>query len=64
MNTPNNSGGWTNAVSKAAWTLLLAVLVIYVSWQLVKQLLAPLVILLCLVGIIRFALGLPRRDKW
>ena len=55
---------WTNALSKAAWTLLLAVIVAFVAWQLLKQLVVPLVILLALVGITRVALGAFRRDTW
>jgi CHASE2 domain-containing sensor protein len=55
---------WTNALSKSAWTLLVAAIVLFVAWQLLKQLVVPLVVFLALVGIIRIALGVFRRDGW
>jgi CHASE2 domain-containing sensor protein len=55
---------WTSALSKSAWTLLVAAIVVFVAWQLLKQLVVPLVVFLALVGVIRLALGAFRRDSW
>jgi hypothetical protein len=55
---------WSNALSKSAWTLLLAAIVIFVAWQLLKHLVVPLVVFVALVGVIRVALGVFRRDSW
>ena len=55
---------WASALSKSAWTLLVAAIVVFVAWQLLKQLVVPLVVLVALVGIIRLALGAFRRDSW
>ena len=55
---------WTTAISRAAWTLLLAVLCLFVTWQLLRQLLVPLVLIVVLIGIIRLAVSWSRRDGW
>lgn len=44
---------WTSTLTKAAWTLLLASVVAFIAWQLLRQLLAPLIIVLVLVGVFR-----------
>jgi hypothetical protein len=62
MNT--NSQHWTSLVTKAAVTLLIAALVAYAAWWLLRQLIAPIVILFALIGIYRLALGMVRRDRW
>ena len=59
-----NESHWTNGLTKATWTLLFTALTAFVAWQLLKQLLVPLVVVLVLVGIIRVALGVSRRDGW
>ena len=59
-----NSSSWSTTVRNAALTLLLAVVVVFVAWQLLKQILVPLIVLLCVIGITRVALGAFRRDRW
>lgn len=60
----NQASGWTNAVTKAAVTLLVAAAVAYTAWWLLRQLLVPIVIVLALVGIFRLASGGFRRHGW
>lgn len=60
----NTNPNWTAAVTKAAWTLLLVAVVAFVAWQLLRQLLVPLVVLVALVFILRLAVGVVRRSRW
>ena len=62
MNTQPAS--WTATLSKAAWTLLLATIAMFIAWQLLKQLVVPLIVIVALVGVFRLALGMYRRDGW
>lgn len=64
MNTPQGGGSWTSAISRAAWTLLLVAVIVWISWQLLQQLMVPLLTILALVAVYRIALGLFRRDPW
>lgn len=65
MNTPQGGrGSWTSAISRAAWTLLLVAAIVWIAWQLLQQLLVPLLTILALVMVYRLALGLFRRDQW
>ncbi len=54
----------SDAVVRAASTLLLAAIAVFVTWQLLEQFIVPLVIVVALVGIVRLALGMSRRDGW
>jgi hypothetical protein len=47
-------------ISRAAWTLLLVTIVVWIAWQLLQQLLVPLITVLALVGLYRLTLGLFR----
>jgi CHASE2 domain-containing sensor protein len=64
VNQQPSPTSWADALSKAAWTLLLSAVVVFVAWQLLKQLIVPLVIIVALLGIIRVAVGAHRRDGW
>ena len=55
---------WTNAVVKAAVTLLIAAFIAYAAWWLLRQLLVPIVVVVALVGIYRLAFGGVRRRGW
>ena len=59
-----NESHWTNTLTKATWTVLFAAVGVFFAWQLLKQLLVPIIVLLFLIGIARVALGVFRRDKW
>jgi hypothetical protein len=59
-----NTQGWTTAVSKAAMTLLLAAVVVFVAWMVFKIVIVPLVVIVVLLGIIRMALFGRRSDDW
>lgn len=55
---------WTATLGKAAWSLLLAAVAVFIAWQLLKQLVVPLIVIVALVGVFRLALGMYRRDGW
>jgi hypothetical protein len=55
---------WTAVIAKAAWTLLLAAVLVFISWQLLQQVLGVLLIGLGLLFVYRLALGWFRRDGW
>jgi hypothetical protein len=55
---------WTNALTKAAMTLLVAAFVAYAAWWLLRQLIVPIVVAIVLVGIYRLALGGFRHRGW
>jgi hypothetical protein len=55
---------WTNAMSKAAWTLLLVAVAVFIAWQLLKQLVVPLLVLVGLFAIYRIVFGGTRRNGW
>jgi len=61
MNTPQS---WTSGLVRAAWTLVLAAVLAFVAWELLKRVLGVLVVGLVLVGVYRLALGAFRRDHW
>lgn len=62
--SPNAPANWTNSVSKAAGTLLLAAIAAFVAWQLLRPLLPVLAVVVALVAIYRFAVGGSRRGGW
>ena len=64
MNTPSSGGSWTSTLMRAAWTVLFVAIAVYVAWQLLRVLIVPLVVLLLLVGIIRFAIVGRCNDQW
>lgn len=55
---------WTNAVTKAAVTLLIAAFSAYAAWWLLRQVIVPIIVVFALVGIYRLALGGARRRGW
>ena len=55
---------WSTSISKAAWTLLLAAIAVFIAWQLLEQLVVPLVVIVALITIFRIALGNFRREGW
>ncbi len=55
---------WMNSVRQAARTLLFVAVAAFVAWQLLRQLLVPLVVIVMLFAIIRVAVGWSRRDGW
>jgi branched-subunit amino acid transport protein len=55
---------WTNTLARAAMTLLVAAIVAYAAWWLLRQLIVPIIVGLALVGIYRIALGVFRRGGW
>jgi predicted PurR-regulated permease PerM len=55
---------WSQAVTRAGFTLLLVALVSYVVWWLLEPLLPILLALLALLGIYRLVLNGSRRDRW
>jgi hypothetical protein len=59
-----NTQGWTTAVSKAAMTLLLAAVVVFIAWTIFKIVLVPLVIIVALIGIIRMAVLGRHHTDW
>lgn len=63
MNAPSRQG-WTDTVRRATVTLLLAAAALWIGWQLIKQLLVPLVVLAALLILFKLALGAHRRDDW
>lgn len=63
MNTQGPTS-WTGALTKAAWTLLLTAVAVFIAWQLLKALLVPLIVVLALVGVMKLAVGVRNRDGW
>jgi CHASE2 domain-containing sensor protein len=61
VNTPQS---WTSGLTKAAWTLVVAAVLVFVAWKLLERVLGPLLVVLALIGIYRIALGVFRRDQW
>lgn len=64
MNNAGAKGRWMSAPWYAAWTLLFVAVIAYVVWQLVRVVVVPLVLIVILAGIIRFALIGRRPDRW
>ncbi len=64
MNTPGSGGSWSSSLMRAAWTVLFVAIVAYVAWQLLRVVVGPLIVVLVLVGIIRFAIVGRRGDHW
>ena len=54
MNEPSQ---WTNAVSKATWTLLAAAAAVFIAWQLLERILPALLIIAALLGVYRMVLS-------
>lgn len=64
MNAPS-PGGWSDQVWRSAWTLLLAVGVVYVASRLFSAVWPFLLIIAGLVLVIRIAIGAVRgRSGW
>jgi hypothetical protein len=61
VNAPQS---WTNGLTKAAWTLVVAAVLAFVAWELLKRVLGALLIILALIVIYRIALGVFRKDQW
>lgn len=61
MNEPTH---WTNAVSKATWTLLVAAATAFIAWQLFRRVWPALLIVAALLGVYRMVLSGRRRDGW
>jgi CHASE2 domain-containing sensor protein len=59
-----NDSHWTNTLTKATWTIMFAAVGVFVAWQLLKQLVVPLLVVVCLICVLRLALGVSRRDGW
>jgi len=64
MNGPGTNGNWMTTLTRAAWTLLFVAVIAYVAWQLLRVVVVPLIVLVILIGIIRFALVGRRNDHW
>jgi hypothetical protein len=64
MNAPGQGGNWSSALTRAAWTVLFVAIAAYVSWHLLRVVVGPLIVVLLLVGIIRFAIVGRRNDHW
>jgi hypothetical protein len=60
----NTSPSWTGGLTRAAWTLVLAAVLTYVAWQLLKRVLGVLLVVLALIVVYRIALGVFRRNQW
>ena len=61
MNEPSQ---WMSAVSKAAWTLLVAAATVFMAWQLLRRVWPALLILAALLGVYRVALSSRRKGGW
>jgi hypothetical protein len=61
---PSAPDSWLDRLQKSSFELLLAVIALVVAWQLLRQLLVPLVVIASLAFIIRLAVGWSRRDGW
>jgi hypothetical protein len=55
---------WTNAVTKATWTLLFAAVGAFVAWQLFRTLWPQLVIIAVLLLVYRLAVRGFHRDRF
>lgn len=64
MSGPSASDSWRDRLQKSSFELLLAVIALVVAWQLLRQLLVPLVVVASLALVIRLAVGWSRRDSW
>lgn len=64
MSGPSTPDSWLDRLQKTSFELLLAVIALVIAWQLLRQLLVPMVVIVMLVGVIRFAIGWSRRDGW
>ena len=64
MNAPGSGEHWSSTLTRAAWTLLFVAIAAYVAWQLLRVLIVPLIVVLLLVWIIRYAIGGGRIDRW
>lgn len=64
MSGPSTPDSWLDRLQKSSFELLLAVVALVIAWQLLRQLLVPLVVIVVLVAIIRLAVGWSRRGGW
>ena len=64
MNAPGQGGNWSSTVTRAAWTVLFVAIAAYVAWHMLRVVIVPLIVVLALVGIIRFAIVGRRNDYW
>lgn len=64
MSGPSTPDSWLDRLQKGSFALLVAVIALVIAWQLLRQLLVPLVVIVVLVGVIRLAVGWSRRDSW
>lgn len=58
-----NPERWTDSLWRAVLVVLVAAGGVYLAWQLLRVVLGPLVIVACLVGVIRLAVGGYRRHS-
>ena len=54
----------TEQLWRSALTVLFAIVVIYIAWQLIQSLLGPLIMVVVVLGIIRLAVGWRSRSGW
>jgi F0F1-type ATP synthase assembly protein I len=55
---------WIGRLTKAAWTVVLAAVLVFVAWELLKRVLGPLLVVLLLVVVYRILLGQFRKGQW
>lgn len=55
---------WIGRLGKAAWTVVVAAILVFVAWQLLKRVLGPLIVVLVLIGVYRIVLGQFRKGQW
>jgi hypothetical protein len=61
MNEPSH---WTNAVSKASLTMLVAAAALFIAWQMLRRVWPALLIVAVLLGVYRMVLSGRRRNGW
>jgi hypothetical protein len=52
-----NGSGWTNAITKAVWTVLFAAVGVFIAWQFLKQVLPAVLVVGVLLLIYRVVIG-------
>ena len=64
MSGPSTPDSWLDRLQKSSFQLLLAVVALVIAWQLLRQLLVPLVVITGIVLVIRLAVGRFQRSRW
>ncbi|MDJ0769417.1 MAG: hypothetical protein QNJ12_11510 [Ilumatobacter sp.] len=54
----------TDQLWRSALTVLFTIAVVYISWRLISTLIAPLILIVVVLGIIRLVIGARRQDRW